>query len=120
VSLNRRLAEINGAPVDAHIGKTVKEMLPKLFRDIEPLLKRALHGEAIAGVEACLPANNWTKPDRTVLCSYRPAFDEAGEVIGVSVTAMDITQWKRVEWQRDIATGTCSCTAALQLSTIQK
>lgn len=120
VSLNRRLAEINGAPVAAHIGKTVKEMLPKLFPNVEPHLQRALHGESTAEVEACLPANNWTKPDRTILFSYQPAFDEEGDVIGVSVTGMDVTQWKRVEWQRDIATGCCTCTASLQFSTNQE
>jgi hypothetical protein len=77
-----------------------------------------LRGEAIAGVEACLPASNWTKPGRTILFSYQPAFDEARDVIGVSLTAMDITQWKRVEWQRDIVTGSCTCAAALQFSKI--
>ena len=120
VSVNRRLAEINGAPVDVHIGKTMKEMHPKLFRDVEPLLRRALLGEAIAEVEACLPANNWTKPNRTVVYSYQPAFDEAGDVIGVSVTAMDVTQWKRVGWERDIATGSCTCSAALQFCSNRK
>jgi EAL domain-containing protein (putative c-di-GMP-specific phosphodiesterase class I) len=118
VSLNRRLAEMNGAPAAKHIGRTMQEMLPKLFRDLEPHLRRALHGVALAEVEACLPANNWTKTERTILFSFQPAFDEAGDVIGVSVTAMEITQWKRVEWQRDSVTGSCTCATALQFSTI--
>jgi hypothetical protein len=37
----------------------------------------------------------------TTLVSYQPAFDEAVEVIGVSITVLDITDWKRVKrrWQ---------------------
>jgi PAS domain S-box-containing protein len=34
---------------------------------------------------------------QTLLCSYQPVRDEAGEVIGVSVAIMDITERKRME-----------------------
>lgn len=97
VSLNARFAEMNGAPGAAHIGKTVREMFPEVYPQIAPLLRRALNGEAIAGVEAHLQDHYWGMPNRTVLLSYQPAFDEAGEVIGISLIALETTQWNRSE-----------------------
>jgi PAS domain S-box-containing protein len=96
VSVNRRLAEMNGIPVAAHIGKTVKELLPNLYPRVEPYLLRALQGETIADVEVVMPADDaYHAP--TQLLSYQPAFDEAGEVIGISLSITDITERKRIE-----------------------
>jgi PAS domain S-box-containing protein len=97
VSLNRRLADMNGAPVADHLGRTVQEMIPKMFPLVEPYLRRTLQGEAIADVEASRPANKPGEAARTNLVFYQPALDEAGEVIGVSVAVMDITERKRAE-----------------------
>jgi PAS domain S-box-containing protein len=97
VSLNRRLADMNGAPVADHLGRTVQEMVPKMFPLVEPYLRRTLQGEAIADVEASRPANKPGEAAMTNLVSYQPALDEAGEVIGVSVAVMDITERKRAE-----------------------
>jgi hypothetical protein len=41
VNLNKRLAEINGASVEAHLGRTVEEMIPIAFPVIEPYITRA-------------------------------------------------------------------------------
>jgi len=97
VSINQRLAAMNGAPVSDHFGRSAKEMIPKLYPTVEPFLLRALRGEAIPEVEVSRPANDPGEPDNTVLLSYQPAFDEAGEVIGVSIAVVDITQRKRTE-----------------------
>jgi EAL domain-containing protein (putative c-di-GMP-specific phosphodiesterase class I) len=96
VSLNRRLADLNDAPVAAHLGRTAQQMIPELFPRIEPFLRRALRGEAIPEVEISRPAFNTGDPDHTVVCTYQPAFDEVGEVIGVSVAVMDITEQRNV------------------------
>jgi PAS domain S-box-containing protein len=96
VNLNHRLADMNGATVEEHLGSPVAEMAPELFPVVEPFLQRALDGEAIAGVEATVPATA-TADEETRLISYQPAVDEAGEVVGVSVAVMDITERKRAE-----------------------
>lgn len=96
VSLNRRLAEMNGAPVKAHLGKTVEEVIPHVFPVVGPYIRRALQGEPVVGVEVQKPAEGGGDP-QTVLLSYQPARDEAGEVLGVSVAVMDITGHKRTE-----------------------
>jgi len=97
VSINQNLADLNGAPVAAHIGRTVQEMLPELFPRVQPFLQRALLGVKIVNLEVLKPSPKPGEPDLTVRSSYQPALDEAHEVIGISVAVMDITQRKRTE-----------------------
>jgi len=96
MNVNRRLADMNGRPMQDHLGRTVQEMIPELFPQVEPYLTRALKGESIAGVEITKPLNG-PNGGQTILVSYEPARDEAGEVIGISVAIMDVTRLKRAE-----------------------
>jgi len=97
VSLNRRLADMNGTSVRAHLGKTVKEMVPALYPSIEEYLLRALAGEAISEIEIARPEIGPGLPSTTALVSYQPARDEMGDVIGVSIAVVDITKRKQAE-----------------------
>ena len=92
LSVNKRLADMNGASVDDHLRSKVAEMIPDLFPNVEPFLRRALSGEVISDVEAQV-----TKSQQIRCISYQPALDEAGEVIGVSLAVTDITERKRTE-----------------------
>ena len=96
VNLNERLARMNGASVEEHLGKTVDEMVPELFPQFEPYIRQALQGNSIAGVEVTKSVSNG-QDARTLLLSYEPAYDEAEEVIGVSVAIVDITERKQTE-----------------------
>jgi PAS domain S-box-containing protein len=95
VSLNKKLAQMNGASVSSHLGRTVKEMFPERFPRCEPYLLSALQGHAIASVEIAHSQSEAGQPDRTILVSYQPAWDEADEVIGISVSVLDVTEQKR-------------------------
>jgi PAS domain S-box-containing protein len=97
ISINRRLAAMNGAPVEAYLGRTVQEMIPEVFQEVEPYLRRALQGEVIEEIEFTRPANGPGRVDATNLVSYQPARDEAGEIIGLSVAVVDISERKRAE-----------------------
>jgi PAS domain S-box-containing protein len=97
MSLNRRLAELNGVPIENHLGKTVQEVIPHIFPLVEPYIRRAMQGEPITGVEIHKPAPASGSERNTLLLSYQPARDEAGEILGVSVAIMDITETKRTE-----------------------
>ena len=96
MNLNRKLADMNGRPMQEHLGRTVQEMIPALFPQVEPYIKRALNGESIAGVEITKP-DSATHMAESILVSYEPARDEDGEVIGVSIAIMDISRQKRME-----------------------
>jgi PAS domain S-box-containing protein len=97
VNINRELAEIHNIPAVAHVGRSIREILPYNFSMIEPHIRRALQGEAIKGVEVTyLPTPH--RPERQIMMlSYQPVHDEAGEVLGVSVALMDVTDRKRAE-----------------------
>ncbi|CAN5543343.1 hypothetical protein BH10ACI4_BH10ACI4_20930 [soil metagenome] len=96
VSLNRRLAEINGFSVEENLGRSAAEVDPELFLQFEPYVRRALDGEAIKGVAVKKPATD-TEAEKAYLMSYQPAWDEGGEVIGVSVAMVDISELKRAD-----------------------
>ena len=78
VSLNRQLAEMNGAPVRAHLGKTVAEVIPHVFPLVERFISRAMQGEPVLGVEVQKPAPEGKEPRnasaaRTSLRATKPA-----------------------------------------------
>ncbi len=97
VSLNKRLAQLNGVPLAEHLGKTVAAVIPQVFPLVERNLKRALEGERIYGVEVQKPPPVDGGSGQTLMASYQPVRDEAGEVLGVSVAIMDISRRKRIE-----------------------
>ncbi|HEY4357698.1 MAG TPA: EAL domain-containing protein [Acidobacteriaceae bacterium] len=96
MNLNRRLATMNGRPLEDHLGRTVAEMIPELFPLVEPDILRALNGESVTGVELVKPATG-PNAGQSILQSFEPARDEGGEVVGVSVALVDITPIKRAE-----------------------
>jgi PAS domain S-box-containing protein len=97
VSLNRRLAQMNGIPLAAHLGRTPAEVIPHVFPKVEAFMRRALAGEPVLGVEVQKTGTEPNTPGQTLMISYQPVRDEAGEVWGVSVAIMDITERRRME-----------------------
>jgi PAS domain S-box-containing protein len=96
VSVNRCFAEINDVPALSMIGQSVKARFPHWFPLYEPYLLRALGGEALEAIEITRPSLTGGE-NQTLLLSYEPAWDEAHEVIGISMAVMDISQRKRNE-----------------------
>ncbi|WP_412070037.1 chemotaxis protein CheB [Rubrivirga sp. IMCC43871] len=99
--INQRLAEINGLPVEAHIGRRGPELFPLLADVVEPLLLRVLEtGEAVEDVE--FQGATLRDPDdvRDWLSSYVPDVSDDGRVHGVSIVVRDITDRKRAETAR--------------------
>ena len=97
VSVNKRLAEMHNLPVASHLGRHISEIIPEKFAQCEPYLLRALDGEPYAGLEIRFPDPRRPGTMRTFLISYQPARDEVDEVIGISVSVVDITARKTAE-----------------------
>ena len=97
VSQNRRLSEMSAAPLGPRLGKKVGEVAPMVYLQLEPYLKRALEGEATPNLEILTERPGSPSELNTILISLQPARDEGGEVVGISVAAMDITERKRTE-----------------------
>lgn len=97
VRINERLAAINGMPVEAHLGRTVEDVLPELAPVLVPLYRRVLGGEPILDVE--IHGTTSAEPDiqRDWLASYHPLRAADGSVSGISVAVTEITRQKRAE-----------------------
>ena len=101
VHINERLAEINGIPVEDHIGKTVREVVPDVALQNEALLLHVLKSsEPVLNYE--LTAETPAQPGvrRTWLNQYWPLRNDAGEVYGINVVAEDITDRRSLEESR--------------------
>lgn len=97
VSINKRLAEMNGIPITDHLGRYVAEIIPEIFPKVEPYIRRALQGETFTGLEIDSPKKNAEGHHRALLLAYQPVRDEANEIVGVSVVVIDITNRKLIE-----------------------
>jgi PAS domain S-box-containing protein len=98
VSINDQLAEFDGLPAAAHIGKTIREVLPWLADRIEPLYCKIIEsGEPLVGLEFHSTKLSQPEIQRDWLVSHYPVKDKDGVVIGVNTVLQDITERKRVE-----------------------
>jgi hypothetical protein len=66
------------------------------FHKIRPYLVRTLNGESITGLEIITPPPSGVG-SLSRLVSYEAARDEAGEVVGISVAVVDITERRSIE-----------------------
>jgi PAS domain S-box-containing protein len=99
VRINHTLAAINGFPVEAYIGRTLREMLsPALADRLEPVLRHVVsEGEAAMNVEMVGEAPAEPGELRYWLANYYPLMRRDGTVLGVNVVVQDITERKRTE-----------------------
>lgn len=101
VRINQRLAEMNGLPIEAHLGRTVREVLPDLADTAEQLLQRILEtGEPLLNVEIQGETPAQPGVQRTWIESFLP-LKNGDRVIGISTVCEEITERKQVEAERD-------------------
>ena len=98
VRINQCLAQLNGAPVAAHLGRTVRELIPDLADGIEPLFQRVIAtGEPLLNLEIIGEADAQSGARRVWRADYFPLRSAAGAIIGVSGIADDITERRAME-----------------------
>ena len=97
LTVNARLAEINGLPAEAHRGRSVRDILPTVADRIEPLLLRALAGEAIPPAEVVAATEAAPGLRRRLLVSYHPAVAPCGTVLGAVIAIQEVTALRQAE-----------------------
>ncbi|HEX7966797.1 MAG TPA: PAS domain-containing protein [Stellaceae bacterium] len=98
VRVNERLARFHGIPAAAHIGRTVREILPDLADAVEPVYRRILAtGEPTVATEFEAELKGQPALRRVWTVSRIPLRDGSGQIIGVNVTIEDITERKATE-----------------------
>lgn len=96
VQLNQTLAEVNGSPAEDQVGRTVAEVVPDVWAQMQPVYERVLgSGEPEVNLE--VERERSTTGDlRSWLSSYYPVRVD-GEVIGLGVIVIDITDRTEAE-----------------------
>lgn len=114
--INEALAEINGIPAAAHIGKTPWEIVPDIAPKQEQLFQHVLTtGEPILDLEISGETPKFPGVIRTWLASYFPIQSEADEPISIGIVVVEISDRKRAEQMlelqavitRNMAEGIC-------------
>ncbi|MBE9107739.1 PAS domain-containing protein, partial [Nostoc cf. edaphicum LEGE 07299] len=97
VHANEALAAINGVPQTQHIGRTFKEVLPEWAAQIEPIFEQVMKTrQPLLNQEV----SGETYPPgvyRYSLVSYYPVCLPDGQLLGVGISSIDITQLKQTE-----------------------
>ncbi|MHC0066763.1 PAS domain S-box protein [Nostoc sp. UIC 10890] len=97
IHANEALAAINGVPQSQHIGRTFREVLPEWAAQIEPVFEQVMQsGQPLLNQEV----SGETYPPgvyRHGLVSYYPVCLPDGQLLGVGISSIDITQLKQTE-----------------------
>ena len=102
VHLNEMLAAFNGSTVAEQIGKTVEESVPEFWSQIEPSFRRVLdHDESVLNMEISGVIASDPTHLRHWFSNYYPVHLD-GEVIGIGVVVVDVTERRQAEDFRSI------------------
>jgi PAS domain S-box-containing protein len=98
VLINRHLTEICGISVADHIGRSVRECVPKVADQVEQLVRGILQsGEPVTGVEINGQRPDGSNTNRVWITYWHPLKSHVGSILGINVAAEEITERKRAE-----------------------
>jgi PAS domain S-box-containing protein len=98
VKINEHLARMNGRPVAEHLGRTVREMIPRLADTLEPILRKVIEmGEPVENFQLHESVPEHSPSELFWQGSYHAVKDSQGRVLGVNVAVMDVTGLKGTE-----------------------
>jgi PAS domain S-box-containing protein len=97
VRINERLAEMNGIPAADHVGRTVREIVPDLDEQAIAAMARVLDGERLIGLEVVGKTPALPGVVRTWRENFLPLRNASDSVVGIIVSAEEITEAKRAE-----------------------
>jgi PAS domain S-box-containing protein len=96
--VNEKIAALHGTPTgEVHLGRTVAEVVPHLWTQLEPYYRSVLAtGVAVSNIELTGPTAEDPGHPHSWLESIFPVHVQ-GEIVGLGVALIDITERKRVE-----------------------
>jgi two-component system sensor histidine kinase/response regulator len=98
VQINGTLAEINGIPIERHLGRTVREVVPRLAPALEPVFRRVLtSGEPVLNFEVTGETPSQPGIPRHWILSYFPIAGADGISNAVGAIVVEITVQRRAE-----------------------
>jgi PAS domain S-box-containing protein len=98
VRLNPALAELDGLPVEAHLGRTLRDVLPRMSPEVVDAFRHVLRtGTSIVSKEFRGETPRTPGRPRYWLCSFYPVKTPDGAVLGAGAVVADIDDRKRME-----------------------
>jgi PAS domain S-box-containing protein len=98
--VNERLAEINGLPVEAHLGRTVREVVPHLADLVESRFREILAtGQPLLGFEVRGETASQPGVERRWVETWYPLFAADGRIVGINCAVEEVTEQRRLQEQ---------------------
>jgi PAS domain S-box-containing protein len=98
VRINERLAAMNGIPVEQHLGRTMREVVPHLAQAVEAVCRQVIAtGQPVLHLEVDGVTDAQPGVRRTWVSSWVPLKQADGRVIGVSLLVEEVTARKHAE-----------------------
>lgn len=98
VHVNETLAQMDGRPVDEHVGKAVREVAPGLASVIEPILREVLStGKPVLNRPLAVSLDPSSAVVQHRVASYFPVRTARGEAPGVGIIVVDVTEHRRTQ-----------------------
>jgi PAS domain S-box-containing protein len=96
--INPALAAMNGLPIEAHLGRNLVDVLPRIAQDVPDALRHVFQsGQSIVNQEVRAETHKLPRQPRYWLCSYYPVKKQDGTVLGAGAVVTDIDDLKRLE-----------------------
>ncbi|HYC32921.1 MAG TPA: response regulator [Gemmatimonadales bacterium] len=100
VRINGQRAAMNGLPIAAHLGRTVREVLPQLADALEPKLRSVLKsGQPLTGLEIRGETPAAPGRERVWIENWYPVRASDGRVVGVNIAAEEVTEQRHTQEQ---------------------
>ena len=98
IRINQYLADIDGLPIEEHLGRTIHDLVPQIAESIESDLQEVFAtGRPVSGREIALERPARPSEDRYLVLGHYPVFSADGSVLSVGTSVTDITDRKRSE-----------------------
>ena len=95
LQINQRLTEICGISVEDHLGRSVRDCVPALADAVQGIVDSIMNtGDPVIGIEVAGQRADQTD-ERSWVTYWHPLRNSAGEIVGVNVSAEEITERKR-------------------------
>ncbi|MEG4810019.1 PAS domain S-box protein [Microcoleus sp. F8-D3] len=98
IRINQVLAELNGLPIEQHLGQDFRQLLPEHAAKFAPIIQQVLAtGQPVLNLEMSGEPDGKPGYFGYWLANYYPVKNERAEIIGVGLIITDITAAKQTE-----------------------
>jgi two-component system cell cycle sensor histidine kinase/response regulator CckA len=98
IKVNHAIAAVTGIPVEAHTGRGVKEVNPRLLPEVEAATKRVLEtGEPCLNLRVSRPTPHAAGGSLELVLQITAFRDETGAIAGICNALTDVTDWKTMQ-----------------------